>query len=146
MSIRCTLEQGAGSEADKAAVVDLMSRNAGAASGERRRRLEQAGIEIVEVGDDGEGRVSVEEVVEDLAERGFRSIFVEGGSGVITSFLRAGLVHRMVVVTAPVIIGRGVEAIGDLGIKELTEALHPRRSRVRRLGTDRVWELVFDGG
>jgi riboflavin biosynthesis pyrimidine reductase len=64
---------------------------------------------------------------------------------VITSFLRAGLVHRMVVVTAPVIIGRGVEAIGELGINSLAQALRPRRTRVRRLGSDRVWELVFDG-
>ena len=62
----------------------------------------------------------------------------------ITSFLRTGLVHRMVVVTAPLIIGRGVEAIGDLGITTLAQALRPRRSRVRRLGTDRVWELIFD--
>ena len=63
----------------------------------------------------------------------------------ITSFLRAGLVHRMVVVTAPVIIGRGVEAVGELGITSLGQALRPRCSRVRRLGTDRVWELFFDG-
>jgi riboflavin biosynthesis pyrimidine reductase len=63
---------------------------------------------------------------------------------VITSFLRAGLVHRMIVITAPLLIGRGVEAIGELGTASLAQALRPRRSRVRRLGSDRVWELIFD--
>ena len=120
------------------------SPEAGAAAADRRAVLEQAGIEVIQIQADEQGRVSVEQVVADLADRGFRSIFVEGGAQVITSFLRHGLVHRMVVVTAPVIIGQGVEAIGDLGITTLAQALRPRCSRVRRLGTDRVWELIFD--
>ena len=120
------------------------SPEAGAAAADRRAVLEQAGIEVIQIQADEQGRVSVEQVVAHLADRGFRSIFVEGGARVITSFLRHGLVHRMVVVTAPVIIGQGVEAIGDLGITTLAQALRPRRSRVRRLGTDRVWELIFD--
>ena len=141
-----TLETSIHREAPDAAVVDIMTGSAAADAAAGRARLEQAGIEIREVEADSRGRVSVSGVVEDLAHRGFRSIFVEGGAQVITSFLRSGLVHRMVVVTAPVIIGRGVEAIGELGITELSRALRPRRTRVRRLGTDRVWELEFDGG
>jgi len=141
-----TLGQPSTAEAGAAAVVDVIKaggKSAGAAA-DRRAVLEQAGIEVCEVQADDQGRVSVGQVVADLADRGFRSIFVEGGGQVITSFLRTGLVHRMVVVTAPLIIGRGVEAIGDLGITTLAQALRPRRSRVRRLGTDRVWELIFD--
>lgn len=145
-TIAYTLGQHSAPEAGTAAVVDVIKaegKSAGAAA-DRRAVLEQAGIEVCEVQADEKGRVSVEHVVADLADRGFGSIFVEGGAQVITSFLRKGLVHRMVVVTAPVIIGRGVEAIGDLGITTLAQALRPRRSRVRRLGTDRVWELIFD--
>jgi riboflavin biosynthesis pyrimidine reductase len=141
-----TLERSARREASDTAVVDIMTGSAAADGSAGRARLEKAGIEICEVEPDSRGRVSVVKVVEDLAKQGFRSIFVEGGAAVITSFLRSGLVHRMVVVTAPVIVGRGVEAIGELGITELSQALRPRRTRVRRLGTDRVWELLFDGG
>jgi riboflavin biosynthesis pyrimidine reductase len=142
-----TLSQSSFSEAGAAAVVDVIKSEgkSTAAAADRRAVLEQAGIEVYEVQADDQGWVSVEQVVANLSERGFRSIFVEGGAQVITSFLRKGLVHRMVVVTAPVIIGRGVEAIGELGITTLAQALRPRRSRVRRLGTDRVWELIFDG-
>jgi 5-amino-6-(5-phosphoribosylamino)uracil reductase/diaminohydroxyphosphoribosylaminopyrimidine deaminase/5-amino-6-(5-phosphoribosylamino)uracil reductase len=140
-----TLRQSPTPEAGTAVVdaIKAEAKNASAAA-DRRAVLERAGIQVCEVQADEEGRVSVEQVVADLAERGFRSIFVEGGAQVITSFLRAGLVHRMMVVTAPVIIGKGVEAIGDLGVTTLDQALRPRRSRIRRLGTDRVWELIFD--
>jgi riboflavin-specific deaminase-like protein len=141
-----TLRQARSPE-ESSAVVDVIKgggKSAGAAA-DRRAVLEQAGIEVYEVGADEQSRVSVDQVVADLTHRGFTSIFVEGGAQVITSFLRKGLVHRMVVVTAPVIIGRGVEAIGELGITTLAQALRPRRSRVGRVGTDRVWELIFDG-
>jgi riboflavin-specific deaminase-like protein len=111
---------------------------------DRRRRLELSGAEVHEIAADEQGQVPVRNVVENLAGQGFRTVFVEGGAKVITSFLRAGLVHRMVVVIAPVIIGRGVEAVGDLEITSLDQALRPRRSRTRRLGRDRVWELYFD--
>lgn len=142
-----TLKETSDKEAGEAAVVDILTGNSQGtdAAAERRAVLEQAGIEVYQVQGDAQRRVSVEGVVEDLGQRGFHSIFVEGGAEVITSFLRAGLVHRMVVVTAPVIIGRGVEAVGELGITSLGQALRPRCSRVRRLGTDRVWELFFDG-
>jgi riboflavin biosynthesis pyrimidine reductase len=140
-----TLEDTADSGAEGAAVVDMMAGTAASdAAAGRRVDLERAGVEVCEAGADAQGRVSVVDVVEDLANRGFRSIFVEGGGQVITSFLRAGLVHRMIVVTAPLLIGRGVEAIGELGTASLAQALRPRRSRVRRLGSDRVWELIFD--
>jgi riboflavin biosynthesis pyrimidine reductase len=140
-----TLEDTADSGAEGAAVVDMMAGTAASdAAAGRRVDLERAGVEVCEAGADAQGRVSVVDVVEDLANRGFRSIFVEGGAQVITSFLRAGLVHRMIVITAPLLIGRGVEAIGELGTASLAQALRPRRSRVRRLGSDRVWELIFD--
>jgi riboflavin-specific deaminase-like protein len=140
-----TLEDTADSGAEGAAVVDIMAGTAASdAAAGRRVDLERAGVEVCEAGADAQGRVSVVDVVEDLANRGFRSIFVEGGGQVITSFLRAGLVHRMIVITAPLLIGRGVEAIGELGTASLAQALRPRRSRVRRLGSDRVWELIFD--
>ena len=111
---------------------------------EPRRQLEQAGVEVHEVAANEQGQVPVRSVVDNLTDLGFRTVFVEGGSKVITSFLRAGLVDRMVVVIAPVIIGRGVEAVGDLEITSLDRALRPRRSRTRRLGQDRVWALYFD--
>jgi 3,4-dihydroxy 2-butanone 4-phosphate synthase/GTP cyclohydrolase II len=63
---------------------------------------------------------------------------VEGGAQVITSLLRQHLVDRLAVCVAPIILGRGVEAVGDLGIAELTRALGLRALDVRRLGQDMI--------
>jgi riboflavin-specific deaminase-like protein len=112
---------------------------------EVRERLEAAGVRVVELPLEAPGRVSAAAVANFLAREGFRSLFVEGGGQVITSFLRSGLVRRLLVVIAPLVIGAGVEAVGDLGVRELAGALRPDRSRVRRMGEDLVWELEFRG-
>ena len=102
-------------------------------------------MRIVEGPPDAEGRVELRWALEQLAGLGYASLFVEGGAQVITSFLRQRLVHRLLVVVAPLLIGEGVQAIGDLQVRALSEALRPRRSRVRRCGPEQVWELEFDG-
>jgi 5-amino-6-(5-phosphoribosylamino)uracil reductase/diaminohydroxyphosphoribosylaminopyrimidine deaminase/5-amino-6-(5-phosphoribosylamino)uracil reductase len=115
------------------------------ASAARRSALEALGVRVVESPPDPEGRVALRWALEHLADLGYASLFVEGGARVITSFLRQHLVHRLLVVVAPLLIGEGVQAVGDLGVRALSEALRPRRCRVRRFGTERVWELEFDG-
>ena len=49
-----------------------------------------------------------------LRARGVRSLLVEGGGAVITSFLRQRLVNRLIVGIAPTILGAGTDAVGDL--------------------------------
>jgi len=44
---------------------------------------------------------------------------IEGGSRIITSVLKDNLANRLVVVVAPKIIGKGIEAVGDLNIRNL---------------------------
>ncbi|MHB8352464.1 MAG: RibD family protein [Thermoplasmata archaeon] len=53
----------------------------------------------------GEEQVDLGALLEDLAERGFRQILVEGGAGVLSSFFRAGLVDRATIYVAPLFIG-----------------------------------------
>jgi 5-amino-6-(5-phosphoribosylamino)uracil reductase len=110
----------------------------------RRSALEALGVRVVESPPDPEGRIDLRGVLEHLAGLGYASLFVEGGARVITSFLRQHLVHRLLVVVAPLLIGEGVQAVGDLGVRALAEALRPARCRVRRFGAERVWELEFD--
>ncbi|MHB1262042.1 MAG: dihydrofolate reductase family protein [Thermoplasmatota archaeon] len=54
-----------------------------------------------------------QEVVARLAARGLRNLYVDGGL-TIQSFLRAGLVDRLVVTTVPVLIGQGIPLFGPL--------------------------------
>ena len=76
-----------------------------------------------------------------LAARGISSILVEGGKKVSTSLLQERLVNRMVVITAPLILGKGKEGIGDLGITDLAGAIRPSLREVKQIGEDVVFDL-----
>ena len=51
-------------------------------------------------------------------------VFLEGGPTLAASFLEAGLVDEVVTYVAPMLLGAGRNAIGDLGIGTIAEACH----------------------
>ena len=59
----------------------------------------------------------------------------------ITALLRARLVVRLVVCLAPKILGAGIEAVGDLGIREVARTLIVTYASVTSYGAD----LILDG-
>jgi diaminohydroxyphosphoribosylaminopyrimidine deaminase/5-amino-6-(5-phosphoribosylamino)uracil reductase len=66
---------------------------------------------------------------------------VEGGTAVITSIIRENIADRLVVVIAPKIVGKGIEAIGNLGIRVMDDAMKISIRQVTRKGGD----LLLDG-
>lgn len=78
------------------------------------------------------------DVLELLAERGVRHLLVEGGPTVSAAFLRAGLVDEVVAYVAPVLLGAGPAAVGDLGITGIGGALRMRTRSVEQVGPDVV--------
>ncbi len=86
-------------------------------------------------------RVELNALFAELDRREVQSVLVEGGASLITSLLKQRLVDRLVVVIAPKIIGAGIEWAGNLGVRDLTEAITFSSFETRRSGED----LVFDG-
>jgi diaminohydroxyphosphoribosylaminopyrimidine deaminase/5-amino-6-(5-phosphoribosylamino)uracil reductase len=87
-------------------------------------------------------RVPVEQVVQDLAERGVSSILVEGGGQVAASFLEARLANRIAYFYAPKLIG-GVDArtaLEGLGVANVADAPRVKNVSLRKLGEDWVVE------
>jgi riboflavin-specific deaminase-like protein len=111
------------------------------ANQERLHYLRQLGVETLIIGQDAEGRVDLKELLRHLRAKGMLAVLIEGGHGVITSALRAGVVERLVVCIAPKVIGVGLDAVGDLSIRRLSEGLTFTEKSVRQLGED----IVFDG-
>lgn len=62
----------------------------------------------------------------DLQAREQRHVFLEGGPTLAAAFLREGLVDEIVCYVAPMLLGAGRNAVGDLGIDTITDALRPR--------------------
>jgi diaminohydroxyphosphoribosylaminopyrimidine deaminase/5-amino-6-(5-phosphoribosylamino)uracil reductase len=102
----------------------------------RIRALEAAGAQVVRCpGPDG--RVSPRAVLDALVTREVRGVLVEGGAEVAAAFLDAGLVDRVAMFLAPLLLG-GVSApsaVGGAG-RELKRAVVLEAVDVRRVGDD----------
>ena len=70
---------------------------------------------------------------------GVDHLFVEGGARTASAFLAEGLVDRLLLYRAPILIGAGKPALGDIGLASLADA-HGRwrLTDSRTLGIDRL--------
>lgn len=107
-----------------------------------KKALEHRGVRLIEITGNEQG-LDLRMALETMGQLGVESLFVEGGSRVITDFLRQSLVNRLLVVTAPLILGKGIEAVGDLGIRDLEKAIHPQSVHQWALGKDWATELLL---
>jgi diaminohydroxyphosphoribosylaminopyrimidine deaminase / 5-amino-6-(5-phosphoribosylamino)uracil reductase len=86
-----------------------------------------------------EGWHAVSDITADHAFGEAQYLYVEGGAGAAASFLAADRVDRLMIYRAPIVIGAGLSAIGDIGLDRL-DAAHGRWLLVdeRALGSDRL--------
>jgi diaminohydroxyphosphoribosylaminopyrimidine deaminase / 5-amino-6-(5-phosphoribosylamino)uracil reductase len=76
-----------------------------------------------------------EAALKDLFARDRQHVFLEGGPTLAAAFLAAGLVDEVVTYVAPMLLGAGTSAVGDLGITTIADALHLQITDVTTLGT-----------
>ncbi|MBO3093430.1 bifunctional diaminohydroxyphosphoribosylaminopyrimidine deaminase/5-amino-6-(5-phosphoribosylamino)uracil reductase RibD [Cellulomonas dongxiuzhuiae] len=94
-------------------------------------RLRGPGGELVQVRTHDPARVLAV-----LHEREVRHVLVEGGPTLAAAFLAAGLVDEVHAYVAPVLLGAGAGAVGDLGITTISQALRLVPNQVLPLGPD----------
>jgi len=71
-----------------------------------------------------------------LAEHEIHHVWLEGGPTVAAAFLEAGLVDEVIAYLAPVLLGSGAPAVGDLGIQTISQALQMTPHDVTMIGPD----------
>ncbi len=59
---------------------------------------------------------------QDIAKLDCNSLIVEGGAATASAFLRHGLVDRLMLYRAPILIGGGLPSLGDIGLADLAAA------------------------
>ena len=79
----------------------------------REKALRDQGVTVIRVGTDVEGLLDLTGLLRALRKRGIRSLMVEGGASIITSFLKHRLPDQIVLTLAPVLIG-GMQAVWPL--------------------------------
>jgi len=86
-----------------------------------------------------DGRLRLDALVAVLHRRGLRRLFVEGGGLTVSSFLAAGLLDRLHLAVAPLLIGEGRRGLSLPAPAALGDCLRPG-CRVFRMGED----ILFD--
>ena len=104
---------------------------------DRRVALRQRGVRVEVVREAPDG-VDLADGLARLLRLGIRCVLVEGGARVITSMLRERLVDRVVVAVAPLLLGKGTEAVGDLGASLVADGRRLLNQTVHQLGPDLV--------
>jgi diaminohydroxyphosphoribosylaminopyrimidine deaminase / 5-amino-6-(5-phosphoribosylamino)uracil reductase len=85
------------------------------------------------------GRLDLAAVVSRLRARGLNAIFIEGGGLTVSGFLEAGLLDRLHVAIAPLVIGRGRPGLRLPASEPLAACLRPAH-RAFAMGAD----VLFD--
>jgi GTP cyclohydrolase II len=109
----------------------------------RRTALIQGGVGVEVVPDEG-GHVDLGAALRRLREKGFESVLVEGGARVITGLLAGGLVDRMIVAVAPIVLGSGTEAVEGLDVGRVSDGIHLANRTIVPVGDDVLlaWDVV----
>ena len=106
-----------------------------------RRRIVPADATVLT---DGDATIHITEDVDpdallaDLYKRGIQSLIVEGGSNVLSEFIRLKLWQKIIVFVAPMFVGGGEapSIFSGAGVANLTEACRFRFESVEMVGID----------
>lgn len=91
-----------------------------------------------------DGEIALKDLLARLRASNVHSVFLEAGGRTASSFLRQGLVDRLLVFMAPRLLGNGRGWTEDLEIPSLDRAVGLRFSRVERFGEDLLMSLRPD--
>lgn len=101
------------------------------------KRLETAGVQVMQM-DEKNGHVDLAQLCAQLGQQGIDSILLEGGGTIADAAFRSGIVDKVQIYSAPMIIGGSdaKTAVGGLGAAKLSEAVRLRDMSFRRVGSD----------
>jgi diaminohydroxyphosphoribosylaminopyrimidine deaminase/5-amino-6-(5-phosphoribosylamino)uracil reductase len=84
------------------------------------------------------------DVLQALMDR--TDVLLEGGPTLAGAFLRAGLIDRILVYVAPILLGGPITAVDDVGVPTIAKALRWQFDGTDRIGPDLLLSLVPNSG
>ncbi|RKH03913.1 bifunctional diaminohydroxyphosphoribosylaminopyrimidine deaminase/5-amino-6-(5-phosphoribosylamino)uracil reductase RibD [Corallococcus sp. CA053C] len=104
--------------------------------GRRARRFLAQGVEVWHVRAK-QDRVDLKAVLRRVAKEGLNHVLVEGGAGMYGTLLRERLADALALFLAPKLVGAGgLSWAGELGVKDMAQALAVKDLTVERVGED----------
>lgn len=87
--------------------------------------------------------ISPKDILDALQGCGFKTILIEGGGITITQFLEAGLLNRLHLAVAPLLIGSGPQSLTTAPVGTLAQARRPKTD-VFNLGSDVLFDCTLN--
>jgi diaminohydroxyphosphoribosylaminopyrimidine deaminase / 5-amino-6-(5-phosphoribosylamino)uracil reductase len=105
---------------------------------DKETRLRSMGLEVIRVPKEEGGRVSPRYVCDELFKREIMHVILEGGGEINSGFLKEGLIDKVVLFYAPILIGgKGAyNLIGGKGVDFLKDAYKVDINAVKRFKED----------
>jgi len=115
----------------------VVATTARGAKARKLKRLQDAGVRVLTLESDEEGRPRWDNLLYELGRMGAMNVLVEGGGGVAASALRARAVDKLVWFYAPKIVGGdGLGMVGALGIESIGDSIHVKDIKITRFGDE----------
>ena len=105
-------------------------------------RLQQKGVNVL-ITRTKQGMVDLQDLMKQLGKHEIMGIMIEGGSELNSTAIKDGIVDKLLVFTAPKIIGNGLGAIGNLGISKIDKAINLKNIVCKRVGKDSLVEAYI---
>ena len=105
-------------------------------------KLQQKGVTVI-ITKSNKGMVDLQDLMKQLGRHEITSVMIEGGSELNSSAIKAGMVDKLLVFTAPKIIGNGLGAIGNLGIDKIKKAIKLKNPSCMKIGKDTLVEAYL---
>lgn len=103
--------------------------------------LKDKHVQVVFAPVDEDGHINLRAAMKLLGGMGISSVLVEGGGKIFTSFVKKNLYDEIRLFISPKLMGRGLDAFGDLGISSISKSLKLSLKSLERVGDDMYAEL-----
>ena len=97
--------------------------------------LHQRGVRVLVLGLKN-GLVDLKELMKELGKSGITPVIIEGGAELSGNAIKERIVDKVLMFTAPKIIGNGLGPIKNLGIKKVNKAIKLKNIVTRSIGKD----------
>ena len=105
----------------------------------RIEKLQHRGMRVI-VLKPKKGLVDLNELVKELGKSEIASVMIEGGAELSGNAIKEGIIDKVLIFTAPKIIGNGLSPIKNLGIKKVDKAINLKNVFTKKIGKDLLVE------
>lgn len=87
--------------------------------------------------------VDLKELMKELGKKEIASVMIEGGAELNSSAIKDRIANKLLIFTAPKLVGNGLGAIGNLGITKIDRAVKLKDIKMKKIGKDILVEAYL---